>query len=321
MAEQINDLKLITKFPEYKVFGVNEENYNRQFKENNVIIKADSANISFPEHWGPLSIKWCSGGKENYVVGSRFYSVQDSNFLVLNEGQYYSSYIYSDRKVASFTINFNRTIQNEVADSFFNSDAKNLDKLRANEKRELLFTEKLYGKSDLIMPLMNKLKKLSDDFTREYSRIEELLYRLLEKLVLMEQKLTAEVNKVDVLKPSTKSELYRRLHFVKDYLDSCYQNEIKLNDMARVANLNSAYLLRKFKNFFSITPRQYLIKKRMEIAAELLKTTDHSITEICGETGYADLTSFGKLFKQFYHISPEKYRMKEKNLILSLHRC
>ena len=312
MADHINRLKLITSFPEYRSSDFNEEIYNRQFRENNVIIKANSGNVSFPEHWGPLSIKCSSGGKENYIVGSRFYTVHENNFLVLNEGQYYSSYIYSDQKVSSFTINFNSAIQHEVACSYFNNDEKNINNPGLTENRQLIFTERLYEESDDVIPVMEKLKNLSDDFKNEYARIEELLYLLLGKLVSIEKRLIHEINKVDVLKPSTRSELYKRLYFVKDYLDSSYHHDITLNDMASVANLNGAYLLRKFKNYFSITPRQYIIKKRMEAAAKLLQTTGFSITEVCNEVGYSDLASFGKLFKQFYHLPPEKYRMCKK---------
>jgi AraC-like DNA-binding protein len=308
----MSSVKLINKFPDFKAPDFNTETYNRQFKENNIIIKATSRNISFAEHWGPLSIKCCSGGKENYVVGKRFYSVHDRNFLVLNQGQYYSSYIYSATDVESFTLNFTDEIQRRAVTSVSSGDLNNLDDPFSSESGEIVFTEKLFDNSAFILTRLNQLKKFTDNFYNEYQRVEEFLYLILERLILVERNLRDEIINIDALKPATKTELYRRLHYVKDYLDSCYQNDITLDDMAAVANLNSAYLLRKFKKFFLITPGQYLIKKRMEVAAALLKTTDHSITDICAETGYADLTSFGKLFKHFYQCSPENFRRQQR---------
>jgi AraC-like DNA-binding protein len=312
MSGPSNHIKLIDKFPDFKAPGFNAEIYDRQFKEKNIIIKATSSNVSYPEHWGPLSVKCCLGGKENYRIGKRFYSVHDNNFLVLNHGQYYSSYIYSDTDVESFTLNFTEEIQKRVITSVSSGNLSNLDDPFNQDAREIVFTEKLHTKDDFILPLLTRLKELSNDFYNEHQRIEELLYLILERLILIQRNLRDEIVNVDALKPATKTELYKRLHYVKDFLDSCYQNDVTLDDMAGVANLNSTYLLRKFKKFFSITPRQYLIKKRMETAAVLLKTTDHSITEICSEVGYADLTSFGKLFKYFYHCSPEKYKRQHR---------
>src|ERR1700760_2194858 len=93
--EQTDDIIIIDKFPDYKARGFDEAAHDKQFLDHNVIIHAEGKNVYFPEHWGPLSIKCCIEGTENYTIGSRFYSVHPNNFLVLNEGQYYSSHIYS----------------------------------------------------------------------------------------------------------------------------------------------------------------------------------------------------------------------------------
>jgi AraC-like DNA-binding protein len=302
-----NGPRLIDRFPDFAARDFNQEVYDRQFMEHNVIIKASSRDVSYPEHWGPLSIKCCFNGKENYRIGKRFYTVHDQNFLVLNQGQHYSSYIFSEIEVQSFTLNFTEELQSRVTRALLATDSSNLDMPFGHENRRIIFTEKLFYKNESIMPRLLRLRDLCNDFHNEYHKIEEQLYLILERLMAIEQELGEEMDQVDVLKPATKKELYRRLYFVKDYLDSCYPADITLDDMSAIANLNSAYLL-KIQKVFSITPRQYLIKKRMEAARGLLMKTNHSITEICMETGYSDLTSFSKLFKHFYHSSPETFR-------------
>ena len=62
------------------------------------------------------------------------------------------------------------------------------------------------------------------------------------------------MDQVDVLKPATKKNYIEDYIFVKDYLDSCYPADITLDDMSAIANLNSAYLLRKFRKFFRLPP-------------------------------------------------------------------
>ena len=283
-----NDIILIDKFPDYRAEGFDEAAHDQQFLENNVIIRAEAKEVYFPEHWGPLSIKCCLEGTENYAIGSRFYSVNPGNFLVLNEGQHYSSYIHSKEKVSSFTINFSRDMVREVAG-------------------DVVFVERLHDKRKIGIGL-ERIQRLSEAVLQNKELIRESLVHLLDQLIGIETDSVGERKKVAALKSSTRSEIYKRLYFVKDYIDSSYQQDITLDELAKVAHLNSAYLLRHFRNFFSITPRQYLIKKRIEVAVFLLRQSTKSVGEICTEVGYNDISSFSKLFKYFHRRSPLQYR-------------
>src|ERR1017187_10556117 len=104
-------ISLIKSFPDFNVTGFDINEYNKKFKENNVIIHASSRSVSYPEHWGCLSVKCAFHGNESYQAGNRFYTVNDTNYLVLNEGTIYSSYIYSEFPVESFTINFSHELE------------------------------------------------------------------------------------------------------------------------------------------------------------------------------------------------------------------
>ena len=84
---------------------------------------------------------------------------------------------------------------------------------------------------------------------------------------------------------------------------------ITLDKLASVACLNSVYFLREFKKYFGLSPRQYIIQQRLSIAKKLMQTTSLSITEICFEVGYSDVTSFGKLFKKYFFHAPAAFRL------------
>lgn len=85
--------------------------------------------------------------------------------------------------------------------------------------------------------------------------------------------------------------------------------EVTLEKLASVSLFNQTYFLRQFKNYFGITPGKYLIRRRMEAAKMLLEQNKEvSITEVCLEVGYNDLSSFSKLFKHYFHFSPEHFR-------------
>lgn len=72
--------------------------------------------------------------------------------------------------------------------------------------------------------------------------------------------------------------------------------------------LDSAYFSRLFKKRTGMSPKQYLLKIRMERAKELLLTTDHSIKEIAATVGYNDPLYFSKLFYKAEGMAPSKYR-------------
>ena len=72
--------------------------------------------------------------------------------------------------------------------------------------------------------------------------------------------------------------------------------------------LNTKYISDLFKKEYSITITDYIAKKRMEEAQQLLIDTDFSIIEVSDQVGYHDAKYFSKLFKRYHGISPAQYR-------------
>src|ERR1700749_3124851 len=106
-----NNFFIMKSFPDFHQPYFDVKEYNKKFEQNNVIIHASSKNVCYAEHWGPLSIKCTIKGIEHYQCNNRFYSVDKNCYLVFNNGQYYSSYIYSETETESFTINFSNDFQ------------------------------------------------------------------------------------------------------------------------------------------------------------------------------------------------------------------
>ncbi len=68
---------------------------------------------------------------------------------------------------------------------------------------------------------------------------------------------------------------------------------------------------RKVREITSVSPNDYLRQCRMERASELLRTTDLSVTEICGQVGIPDAQYFSRVFKSFYGTPPSAYREQQ----------
>jgi AraC family transcriptional regulator len=307
-----NDIYLMKTFPDFNVIGFNINEYNKKFKENNVIISATSRDVSYPEHWGCLSVKCAFRGNEYYQSGKRSYAVNETNYLVLNEGTAYSSYIFSEFPVQSFTINFSHDFEMQAINGLVQTPERMLENDH-NPCGKIEFTEKLYKHDKLVSPFIFKLFSLSLQPHPEEILIKELYYRLVENLLLRQKEVHAEIQKIQASKLSTRIELYRRLHYAKDLIDSCYMTGITLDKIASIAHLNTAYFLRQFKNYFRVTPYQYMINRRLDEARKLLETSDISVTDVCFSVGYHDLTSFIKLFKKYFSLSPECYQKQFRN--------
>ncbi|MEP7220005.1 MAG: helix-turn-helix transcriptional regulator, partial [Bacteroidota bacterium] len=83
-----------------------------------------------------------------------------------------------------------------------------------------------------------------------------------------------------------------------------------LADMAKIACLSPHHFLRLFKHAFQETPHQYLTRKRLEWAQDLLTSTERSITDICVSIGFESLGSFSWLFRRRFGASPDLFRRR-----------
>ena len=100
----------------------------------------------------------------------------------------------------------------------------------------------------------------------------------------------------------------RHLARARDLADARYAEEIGVEDMARAAGLSRAHFSREFKRAFGESPHAYLLTRRLERAAALLRTTDRSVSDVCFSVGLRSLGSFTTSFARTYGVSPAAYR-------------
>lgn len=103
------------------------------------------------------------------------------------------------------------------------------------------------------------------------------------------------------------TDIYQRIVAAKVYIDHNYQDAIDLDDMAQSAFLSRFHFHRLFTKVYRYTPHQYLTRKRMEKAKDLL-AENKPVTEVCNEVGFESIGSFSVLFKKEIGFSPQYYR-------------
>jgi len=100
----------------------------------------------------------------------------------------------------------------------------------------------------------------------------------------------------------------RHLLRAKDLADARYAQPLDVDDMAGAAGLSRAHFSREFRRTFGESPHGYLLTRRLERAAALLRNTDRSVAEICVSVGLQSLGSFTSSFGRVYGRSPTAYR-------------
>lgn len=100
----------------------------------------------------------------------------------------------------------------------------------------------------------------------------------------------------------------RHLLRAKDLVDGRYFDPLTVADLARAAGLSRAHFSREFRRAFGESPHQYLLTRRLERAAALLRNTDRPVTEICFAVGLSSLGSFTSSFGRIYGSTPLAYR-------------
>jgi AraC-like DNA-binding protein len=100
----------------------------------------------------------------------------------------------------------------------------------------------------------------------------------------------------------------RHLLRAKDMADARYFEPLGVDDLADAAGLSRAHFSREFRREFGESPHAYLLTRRLERAAALLRTTDRSVADICFSVGLQSVGSFTTSFTRTYGVSPTAYR-------------
>jgi AraC-like DNA-binding protein len=100
----------------------------------------------------------------------------------------------------------------------------------------------------------------------------------------------------------------RHLLRARDLADSRYPEPLGVDDLARAAGLSRAHFSREFRRAFGEPPHSYLLTRRLERAAALLRTTDRTVAEICFAVGLRSVGSFTTSFTRTFGLSPTAYR-------------
>ncbi len=155
----------------------------------------------------------------------------------------------------------------------------------------------LVANPDFILSLMRQILKIGFE---KPAYAEEIVCNYLRSLLLEQTDTNLAVN------PNSLSlENFQRC---KNYMDYHFEKINSSSQLAEECNLNIRYIARLFKRYKQMRPYEYLIRLKMNKAANLLMTTTLSIKQIATMTGIEDPYHFSRMFKKNFNVAPTEYR-------------
>jgi AraC-like DNA-binding protein len=108
---------------------------------------------------------------------------------------------------------------------------------------------------------------------------------------------------------------FRRLCLARDLLRECREPSPTIADLAREVQMSPFHFIRRFESVFGVTPHQFRIQARLDMARHLLAAGRHSVTEVCMEVGFSSLGSFSALFTHRVGEAPSAYRRRVRAMV------
>ena len=267
-----------------------EGEYRRSFYavwgKDNAVMYAPETDAEYMPYEQRLSIKACWGGEERYFIDNRTLSVDDDNYLILNDRRTYASSLRSVRPVRSFSVFFRPGFAEEVLGGMLTPQDRILERGDQIECRSVEFAEHLRPHDRIVTPVLRYIAFHVAQGVDDEAWYEEQLSFLLERMLSSHRSTNQAVQALSAIRPGKRRELYRRLSWGRDFIQSNYRQQITIDDMARAACLSKYHFIRLFHALEGVTPYRYLQQKRVAAAQRLLSTTRLSHVEIATQVGF-----------------------------------
>lgn len=99
----------------------------------------------------------------------------------------------------------------------------------------------------------------------------------------------------------------KKINGIKEYIDNNYLKNIMLNNLSERAQISKYYLIRKFNEYYGLSPHQYITNLRINHAKKLLKN-NMEFADVAVDSGFYDQSHFIKCFKEYTGVTPMNYK-------------
>ena len=280
----------------------------RELGRENAILSGTGARYHVPDFEGCLSLKSVVHGSAQWESHGRRFVVTGNCYLILNDRQHYTITIDSPQKATTFCLFFQRGFVEDVHRTMVTPEEALLDSPQNGEGRVLEFFNRLEPRDSAVLGMLRQFHAAMRSGQLTLVVWDQRFLGIAAQLARERSDTARAIAKLPAARASTRVEVYRRLLRGRDFLLASLAEPIRLNDLAAAACLSPFHFHRSFTQVFGQTPHQYLTRQRLQRAADLLRQTDLSVTQIGLDSGFESLASFSDLFRRRHGVAPRQYR-------------
>ncbi len=242
-----------------------------------------------------FEIALCLGGNGVTMIENTMFSFKEDDIFFIFPNQPHMSQSPNDSMSSWCYIFF------DINRLFFDYlEIRNMLELDVITKQSIIFN-KLSGTK--AKPLVQLLKTVISEFQGKGYAHQNIIKHLLISFLFMTTKFTSRQ-----ITKTTNSSQYITIAPVLNFINSHYAQDISVDNMAKIANISTGHFRRIFKQTMGCTPIEHLRSVRLNMAKTLVRSTSNSMSYICTQVGFDNISTFNRYFKQKFGVTPTAYR-------------
>jgi AraC-like DNA-binding protein len=265
----------------------------KPYFSEHVIFTGNVRDFVLPEHRCHHGLIYCLEGAFTIKLNGLTRDLNESKFLIMNDNSKLSLDVGASDAQPMIL--------------YFQSHIPALNTVGSAADWNL--TERIYPVTEVFRERARLLVSFPDSCSSFITmRADAVIRSILVDILSFNQYALREAMKLDVRKPSTRHDNYKRLAIVREWIEDNFYRSLTLDELAGLAAMNHQHFLRLFSKVFHKTPHQYIIDRRIAEAKRMLLNPGITVADVCLAIGWDSLGTFSRLFKQRTGQTPGEFR-------------
>ncbi len=267
----------------------------------------------YHESWsgsGGLSFKHYFGGRVPFRVEGQSFTVDDGHYVLVNADQPYE--FCTDRE--SPVLNFTWFVDPADVGSAWRAASSHEESLLDDPELSAPapeFVVAVWPMPPAVKALRNTLVRSWQMGTLDGGEVGRALPVIVDAVVAEQVRARGDLRRLSARRRSTRLEIYARLQRAKAFVTNHLTEDLSLDVLASVAHMSKYHFSRCFRELHGASPYDYVLRRRMGAAAELIASSACSVSDAATAFGYDDLSSFSRAFRRVHGIPPSRWGRKK----------
>lgn len=273
---------------------------------NNVIVLSSLKRFYHPIKSTSFAIRFVTEGVEHYALNGQQHNVGAGKYLLSSGANEGHIEIDNGKNVSGLCFGLAPELITEVVATLRQPDTAYSDAELGQFFNSPLFLENQYDSTQTHLGqwLTHINKSIDKNNWHEDDLSMDFFYTLSERLIADQIPIFKQLQNIPSVKSATKKDLYRRVVRGKEFMDACFTMPLTVENVAQAACLSEYHFFRLFKAIFGGSPHQYILKKRLNYAQNLLIQDKNAVSLVAEASGFSDIFTFSKAFKKHFGYAP-----------------